>query len=361
MRKETIPLARKRKRQQTTHFVPPTKSTNNKVEAPDIHKILKQTTLNIMKCSVCLVCDARYNSLDFKVTLITDTLTQHLRNSLSLSAEKHEQIPTAILKYYDTSQLVPSFTTLLLSKKGILDNNKVVICNVCRTNILDDKMPKLAIANGLYIGEVPSDFTQLNEMEIAMCSKVQLIHWIITHWTGYTRYKKSSTYGCLATPSTPINLLPRNIQLNNEFNVTLCTPNTNINSQQLKPFINVSQSKYHHFCQFLKQNHPDYQNIEILNRPIDTLLPHIDVQQCAETNPTTFHNLNEPIVELARETQTPINLGDTTLLSHFETNGIPSVVIKASNHYVKSKDFSSIFLGFPDLFPYGTGLFHSER
>ena len=58
-------------------------------------------------------------------------------------------------------------------KGPILDYNCSIICDSCRSSIRNSKIPKLALANGLWIGDVPPHLKCLNFVEKMLVARIQ--------------------------------------------------------------------------------------------------------------------------------------------------------------------------------------------
>ncbi len=58
-------------------------------------------------------------------------------------------------------------------KGPILDYNCSMICNPCRASIRNGKIPKLALANGLWIGDVPPQLKCLNFVERLLVARIR--------------------------------------------------------------------------------------------------------------------------------------------------------------------------------------------
>ncbi len=56
---------------------------------------------------------------------------------------------------------------LLLAKEGIL-STKISICKCCHNCLLNNKMPKLVLVNGLWIGITPNSLPKLTIVEEAL-------------------------------------------------------------------------------------------------------------------------------------------------------------------------------------------------
>jgi hypothetical protein len=61
----------------------------------------------------------------------------------------------------------PKLQGLVLAKEGS-SSNENYICKSCHNCLLNNKMPKLALANGLWIGITPNSLPKLTIVEEAL-------------------------------------------------------------------------------------------------------------------------------------------------------------------------------------------------
>jgi hypothetical protein len=78
---------------------------------------------------------------------------------------KVEIIPKELLN--DTKHMHPKLQGLLFAKEGI-SATEIFICRSCHNCLLNNKMPKLALANGLWIGITPNSLPKLTTIEEAL-------------------------------------------------------------------------------------------------------------------------------------------------------------------------------------------------
>ena len=58
-------------------------------------------------------------------------------------------------------------------KGPVLDYHCELICNLCHESIRNNKIPKLALANGLWIGRVPEQLKCLNFVEKILVARIR--------------------------------------------------------------------------------------------------------------------------------------------------------------------------------------------
>jgi hypothetical protein len=72
-------------------------------------------------------------------------------------------------------------------------------------------MPKFAIANGLAIGILPSQFDNATITEHSLCNLGQSVVFVTTYVGGKHKSIRSHTYVMEAIPSPPVTMLPRKV------------------------------------------------------------------------------------------------------------------------------------------------------
>ena len=62
----------------------------------------------------------------------------------------------------------------MLDKKGVAHSSSmetsVTVCSECKTSLLKDEIPRYALANKLYRGELPIQFKDLTWVEEMVCA-----------------------------------------------------------------------------------------------------------------------------------------------------------------------------------------------
>ncbi|OWY96514.1 hypothetical protein PHMEG_00033201 [Phytophthora megakarya] len=128
-------------------------------------------------------------------------------------------LPDSLHAYYDASDLNPMLNDVMLSPQGIsiFDSQvKVQMCTPCRKSITDKQcknIPMFAIANELYISQLPSKFNDSPSVENAMLNLAQPMHYISVVQGG----KHSSLF----FRADPAQMLPVDIATEGSVGVTL--------------------------------------------------------------------------------------------------------------------------------------------
>jgi hypothetical protein len=82
----------------------------------------------------------------------------------------YDTIPQELIM--DTMHIHLELEGLLLSKKGISNNEPIFfLCTICNSSMKSNKMPKLAFANGLWIGITLRILSQMTMVEETLIAK----------------------------------------------------------------------------------------------------------------------------------------------------------------------------------------------
>jgi hypothetical protein len=123
------------------------------------------------------VCD-ELTFLELVQQISTDSISLKLKDKMHKVLKAPEGMDPELRKHY----LIEGqfLSNILLSPRGAFEGG-INICKTCMQslNSKSDKPPQLAIANGLCIGELPNEFKDLRQVEMALCSMVRLIKGII--------------------------------------------------------------------------------------------------------------------------------------------------------------------------------------
>lgn len=118
-------------------------------------------------------------------------------------------LPEKLVKYYDCSSVYAKFSGVLLSSNGYFNcSGKIVIqvCKSCEESLSRDRSqspPKFAIANGLYMGVLPSKFDDSSMSEHAMVNLAQSTKFLTVVRGGKHSSLRSHCYLFRADPPTP--------------------------------------------------------------------------------------------------------------------------------------------------------------
>jgi hypothetical protein len=171
-------------------------------------------------------------------------------------------------------------------KGPILDYNCSLICDSCRSSVRQGKVPELALANGLWIGDVPLELKCLNFVEKMLVARVR-------HTCAYVKVasgmrKMTANVIAFQSPVPKVyNILPPPRDDLDEVLAILYTGPCKPTPDDLKrlPFF-VRRNNVVKALEWLKLNHRDYADIDIsqenLKQYSETAIPvSIEYRQCS--------------------------------------------------------------------------------
>ena len=162
----------------------PESSTMNNV----IQEFINRTGNEAMKTSICACC-----TLETDGSKISRILIEHIPNSTLL-------IPSNPHPHHCL------FNNLLLERRGIDEvTNTANLCDDCYIELERDRLPAFALANNMWIGEVPDCLETLTLVERLLIVKYFPTAYVVklfpkqggTHWDRTHLY--SSFKGCVST------------------------------------------------------------------------------------------------------------------------------------------------------------------
>jgi hypothetical protein len=151
---------------------------------------------------------------------------------------------------------------LLLSPRGYDSTTKsFYICRSCDRSMeeLHRKPPKMAIANGLFVGQIPETVcnVKLTRTEECICALIQTNMWVSSYKGGENMCLRSHNMCCNAIPITPIEHIPETNLLEN-FLVSMVGSFTPPQVAMIRKAYQVRGPIVIKFFAFLKQNNPLY-------------------------------------------------------------------------------------------------------
>lgn len=178
--------------------------------------------------------------------------------------------------FWDITEL----DNLLLEKKGIErgEDGSVVLCfcQECRSALHSGKMPRLALANNLYRGRLPSEFEDITWVEEMVCAK-HLSTALVTklsqgHSGHHSRKLRGNTCAHEMNILSTVNKLPRApVDVNDMLSVVFvgdCIPE----GSKLQEIFFVRREKVWKFLLWLKDHNELYANM-VLDYEVMTLYP----------------------------------------------------------------------------------------
>lgn len=177
----------------------------------------------LKKC--CCVCDCLHPAQ--KVITKSITRCPMLVAAIKKRLKPPPNLRHELIHHYDISGLSASMSGVLLSKRGVVTDESLVLlqfCQACLDSLSNKKLskaPKFAIANGLYIGELDSTFDDSTMTEHAMVNLSQPTRFMAVVQGGKHSAIRSHAYYFRAAPSPPAGLLPREVISSGTIGVTM--------------------------------------------------------------------------------------------------------------------------------------------
>ena len=145
-----------------------------------------------------------------------------------------------------------------------------MICNHCRESVRKGKVPRLALANKLWIGNVPDELKSLRFVEKILIARVRHTCAYVKVSSGMRKMKANVI--AFQSPMPKIyNTLPPPQEEISEVLAILFTGPAQPTEADMKrtPFL-VRRNYVAKALQWLKFNHKDYEDIEISMSNLDT-------------------------------------------------------------------------------------------
>jgi hypothetical protein len=261
-------------------------------------------------------------------------------------------------------------------KGPVLDYSCSLICDGCRADVRNGKVPKLALARGLWLGKVPPQLSCLTFVEKLLVAKVRHTCAFVKVASGMRKMKANIV--AFESPVPKIyNILPPPRDDLDEMLAILftgpCKP-TKVDFART-PFL-VRRNPVINALEWLKLNHADYANIEISHTnamQYDDDMPPVSVEYC----PSESNNVPEGISVFDNVEEDGTVEGDCAFTVHGLTgeicnnmtpNALKALALRYLNSGGKvlaighSDRMESLWNNpqlypqmFPWLFPYGVG------
>ena len=344
----------------------PPKPLNQKTTKRIIHNFVEDTKYNVFAEKGCAVC----GQLTVKTDLVPLQEQKFNKNLLTIPdiTRKERKTPTDSIK----------------SLSGpVLASNCSDICLTCLKSLQKNKVPINALANGLWIGDIPDELQNLNWMERLLIARITFNYCIIrVHSSGHYKLKANAICHAIPMPKVYNVLPPKREDLDDVLAFIYIGPSVpNPNEFKRTPFL-VRRNKVAIALNWLKLNHIDYYNIDVsydnLNEyPEDVPPVVIDFQKStSDTNaeatavnknewdegtsegkiPFVMHGLTgTQLSDLIEKNDSSRNLLRTKALEYFKKGGKVLGIghsDKPESLYDNPHLYPSMF---PTLFPYGLG------
>ena len=258
----------------------------------------------------------------------------------------------------------------------VLDYSCDKICNECRVSIRNGKVPRLALANNLWIGKVPDELKTLRYIEKVLIARVRHTCSYVKVASGMRKMKANIIAFESPIPKVYKTLPPPREDLDDVLAIVFTGPTRpTLDDFNRTPFL-VRRNHVAKALEWLKLNHTDYADIEISQKNLDEYMedtPPVSIEyRSADTNKnpegtSVFDMDNEDGVEdgdcvftvhgltgEALNTMTP-NAIKAMALRHMNNNGKMLAVGHSSKLQSIWNNPQLYPQMFPWLFPFGLG------
>ncbi|KAJ3503997.1 hypothetical protein NMY22_g18063 [Coprinellus aureogranulatus] len=151
----------------------------------------------------------------------------------------------------------------------VLDSNCTSVCHTCLKSLKAKKKPKFALANGLWLGDVPPELKYLTFAEQMLISRVRHNRCLIRVASG--RAKMIANAIMFATPVVKVyHTLPPSLEEASEVIAVIFMGANQPTDEQFKrtPML-VRRNKISAALEWLKLNHKDYEDLTISKENLD--------------------------------------------------------------------------------------------
>ena len=229
-----------------------------------IAKFIDCTGNNALATRVCAVCARSLSVSDTKETDI-----EHIPNRHLLSPRE----------FHPAHQLIDG---LLLESEAIGEGRKCSLCVECETNLAKGRIPRLALANGMWIGTVPFELALLTLPEQVLIARYLPAAFIVKMYPKKkgARSLNSGLRGNVSSYRLDTNEIADMVEGNimpfpskilaSTIGVTLVGPK-NIPEKTMPGFLRVRRNRVRAALVWLKANNPIYADIEISEERLERL------------------------------------------------------------------------------------------
>ena len=177
---------------------------------------------------------------------------------------------------------------MLLEESGIVtsgSSKRIQVCSGCECELKLGRVPKQALANGMWIGKVPMELAMLTLPEKVLVAKCFPAAYIVKLFLKQKGAKTWASAGCnsgmrgnvstyhlnvedIANLVDPIVMPPSPAVLAATIGITIISPH-NLPEQTMPGFLHVKQSWIKDALRWLKNNNPLWGNITISNEQLE--------------------------------------------------------------------------------------------
>ncbi len=186
------------------------------------------------------------------------------------------------------------------------------MCLECAESVRKKKLPKKALANGLWLGEVPSVLTDLTFAEQSIIARVRINRFAVKVQSGMYKTKCNIIAFQNPVPEILETLPPPSSDIEEVFAVMFIKskPPTEEDFKET-PLYNVRRKKVKDALEWLKLNHTDYESI---------FISHENLKQYPENGPIV------PVIYLTPEDVTTNKQPESTAVNDTEKEKVLQMV-----------------------------------
>lgn len=183
----------------------------------------------------------------------------------------------------------------------VIDRNCTHVCISCANCIRQQKIPKNALANGLWIGDIPKELSDLTWIEKRLIARVRLLTYVVQVSSGRQKMKGNVIAFANPTPKIYSILPPPLDELDQLLAVVFVGPTRPTDEELRRTPLLVRRNSVAIALRWLKLNHTDYHDIDIsennLNEYPSNDIPLTFIYSYATTNKgpenTSVHDTDE--------------------------------------------------------------------
>jgi hypothetical protein len=258
----------------------------------------------------------------------------------------------------------------------VLDYSCSRICDGCRMSVRKGKVPRLALAKGLWLGKVPDELKSLRFVEKLLIARVRHTCCYVKVASGMRKMKANVIAFQSPIPKVYDVLPPPRSEMNDVLAILFTGPCKPVESDLKRtPFL-VRRNYVARALEWLRLNHSDYANIKISEKNLNEY-PENEIPVSIEYRPSITNKVSEGTSVFDMEPEDGTDTGECSFTVHgltgdmldtMSTNTIKAMALRHLNNEGKilavghSENFESMWDNpqlypqmFPWLFPYGIG------
>lgn len=205
---------------------------------------------------------------------------------------------------------------MLLEQAGVTDDKRgqtLTVCAVCEKDIRAGKVPKLALANRMWLGKVPMELQVLTLPECVLVAKCFPAAYVVKLFPKKKGAKTWSSLGCntgmrgnvstyclnvedIANLVNPMVMPPSPVLLAATIGITIVSPH-NLPKRTMPGFLHIKQAQIRDALKWLKNNNPLWANIIISD---DMLVLHSE-EDCVPEEIKVMTKYSDNLEDVDRE------------------------------------------------------------